>query len=157
MRYGPGMIAARYVHTNIIARDWQRLARFYTEVFGCEVVPPARSQSGDLLERGTGALGAALEGVHLRLPGHGDEGPTLEIYGYRQPLANEDAARAEKLGLRHLAFAVDDVSAALDAVAAAGGRAVGEIVSYEVADARRITFVYAADPEENLIELQRWG
>jgi glyoxylase I family protein len=150
------MIAARYVHTNIIARDWQRLALFYTEVFGCELVPPARVQSGDLLARGTGVAGAALEGVHLRLPGHGDEGPTLEIYGYRNPLPNEDPSRAERLGLRHLAFAVENVREALDAVAKAGGRAIGEIVEYEVEGAGHIAFVYAADPEENIIELQRW-
>ena len=33
---------ARYVHTNLIARDWRELARFYVEVFGCELVPPER-------------------------------------------------------------------------------------------------------------------
>jgi predicted enzyme related to lactoylglutathione lyase len=31
----------RYVHTNLIARDWRALAKFYTGVFGCEFVPPA--------------------------------------------------------------------------------------------------------------------
>jgi predicted enzyme related to lactoylglutathione lyase len=29
------MSATRYVHTNLIAADWQRLARFYCDVFGC--------------------------------------------------------------------------------------------------------------------------
>ena len=27
----------KYVHTNIISRDWRRLAQFYEDVFGCEV------------------------------------------------------------------------------------------------------------------------
>jgi predicted enzyme related to lactoylglutathione lyase len=32
----------RYVHTNLIARDWRRLASFYQAVFGCEIAPPVR-------------------------------------------------------------------------------------------------------------------
>ena len=27
-------IPAKYVHTNLIARDWKGLVRFYSEVFG---------------------------------------------------------------------------------------------------------------------------
>jgi hypothetical protein len=58
------MIAARYVHTNIIARDWRVLARFYEAVFGCVLVPPERDLSGDWLDRGTGIRGAHVRGVH---------------------------------------------------------------------------------------------
>ena len=72
----------RYVHTNLIARDWRRLADFYESVFGCVLVPPERDYSGPVLEAGTGVSGAALRGVHLRLPGGGADGPTLEIYSY---------------------------------------------------------------------------
>ncbi|RPI48727.1 MAG: NUDIX domain-containing protein, partial [Chloroflexi bacterium] len=31
----PPVLRARYVHTNLIARDWQALARFYEMVLGC--------------------------------------------------------------------------------------------------------------------------
>jgi predicted enzyme related to lactoylglutathione lyase len=30
---------ARYVHTNLIARDWRALAGFYQRVFGCSFCP----------------------------------------------------------------------------------------------------------------------
>ena len=69
---------ARYVHTNLIARDWRRLARFYQDVFGCVPVPPERNLSGTEMEAGTGVPGARLQGMHLRLPGTGPDGPTLE-------------------------------------------------------------------------------
>ena len=69
-------------HTNIIASDWKLLASFYKNVFSCTEVPPQRNQSGKWLEDGTGVTNAHLEGVHLRLPGYGDKGPTLEIYSY---------------------------------------------------------------------------
>jgi glyoxylase I family protein len=65
----------RYVHTNLIARDWRALARFYEAHFGCVVVPPERDYAGAELEAGTGVAGAQLAGVHLRLPGHGGDGP----------------------------------------------------------------------------------
>ena len=76
------MIDARFGHVNVIARDWRALAAFYTDVFGCTFVPPERDISGPVLERGTGIAGAALRGAHLRLPGLGADGPTIEIYQY---------------------------------------------------------------------------
>jgi catechol 2,3-dioxygenase-like lactoylglutathione lyase family enzyme len=57
----------------------------------------------------------------------------------------------------HIAFAVDDVVAARDAVLAAGGHALGDLVDGDVVGAGRITFVYVTDPEGNIIELQRWS
>ncbi len=76
------MIDATFGHVNVIARDWRALARFYTEVFGCEFVPPERDIRGPVLERGTGLPGAALTGAHLRLSGLGPDGPTLEIHQF---------------------------------------------------------------------------
>lgn len=149
-------VTARYVHTNIVALDWRRLAAFYVEVLGCEPVPPERHLSGEWLQRATGLEGARIDGVHLRLPGFGEGGPTLEVFEYGTPTARP-ASLPNRLGLAHLAFAVDDVASALDKVLAAGGTAVGEIVTLPVPGAGRVTLVYARDPESNIIELQRWS
>ncbi len=149
-------VTARYVHTNIVALDWRRLAAFYVEVLGCEPVPPERHLSGEWLQRATGLEGARIDGVHLRLPGFGEGGPTLEVFEYGTPTARP-ASLPNRLGLGHLAFAVDDVASALDKVLAAGGTAVGEIVTLPVPGAGRVTLVYARDPESNIIELQRWS
>ena len=148
--------AARYVHTNIVALDWRRLASFYETVLGCEVVPPERHLSGEWLERATRLTQARIDGVHLRLPGLGDDGPTLEILQYGAP-ATCPATAPNRPGLGHLAFAVDDVASALDAVLAAGGDAVGDIVTLPVPGAGCVTFVYARDPEGNILELQTWS
>ena len=75
-------MATTFAHTNLIAKDWKRLAAFYREVFGCEPVPPERALSGQWLDRATGIEGAKISGIHLRLPGFGDSGPTLEIFEY---------------------------------------------------------------------------
>jgi catechol 2,3-dioxygenase-like lactoylglutathione lyase family enzyme len=148
-------IRARYVHTNLVARDWRRLARFYQEVLGCEPVPPERDLSGAWVEDATGVPQAHIRGIHLRLPGYGDDGPTLEVFSYT-PEAPGERSTVNQPGLGHLAFAVDDVEAAREAVRAAGGGEVGRVTSVDVAGAGTVTFVYLTDPEGNILELQSW-
>lgn len=70
----------RYLHTNLVARDWRKLAGFYESLFGCVPIPPERDYSAADVEAGTGVPGSGIAGVHLRLPGHGADGPTFEIY-----------------------------------------------------------------------------
>jgi catechol 2,3-dioxygenase-like lactoylglutathione lyase family enzyme len=150
------VIDARFGHVNVVARDWRRLADFYERLFGCVLVPPERDYSGADLEAGTGVAGAALRGAHLRLPGHGPTGPTLEIYEYSSgpeavpPVVNRP-------GFGHIAFVVPDVAAARKAVLADGGGSVGEVVTLPTADGRRVTWCYVTDPEDNIVELQAWS
>jgi predicted enzyme related to lactoylglutathione lyase len=44
---------ARYVHTNLIARDWRRLAEFYTSVLGGVFVRPNAALPGPAVGAGT--------------------------------------------------------------------------------------------------------
>ena len=148
-------LGARFGHVNVIADDWRRLAQFYTDVFGCEYVPPERDYSGADLSAGTGVANASLKGAHLRLPGHGPSGPTLEIYQYAHNEPGHPAA-ANRRGFGHIAFAVEDVAAARDGVLAAGGSLVGEIVTLQTSDGRRVMWCYVTDPEGNIVELQAW-
>jgi len=64
--------------------------------------------------------------------------------------------QANECGFGHIAFAVDDVDEALQAVIAAGGGAVGEVATAEVKGVGLIRLVYARDPEGNIVELQKW-
>lgn len=150
---------ARYGHTNVIARDWRRLAAFYETVVGCIPVPPERDYSGELAERGTGVKDAAFQGVHLRLPGHGPDGPTLEIYTYASNIDPATTPAANRIGWGHIAFMVDDVEQARAAVLEAGGGLLpdAEVVTTKTADGRHVTWCYLTDPEGNLIELQSWS
>lgn len=150
------MIDARFGHVNLIARDWRALADFYTELFGCELVPPERDYRGDDLAAGTGVPGAALRGAHLRLPGHGPTGPTLEIYQF-ETMPDGLSPAANRPGFQHIAFGVSSVREARDAVLAAGGRAIGTIVTLQTADGRFVTWTYVTDPEDNIVELQSWS
>jgi len=149
-------MSIRYRHTNIVAEDWDALARFYEQVLGCVRVPPEREHVGEWLERGTGVPGAHIRGVHLRLPGFDADGPTLEIFTYAANLPKPVTA-ANREGLAHLAFEVDNVEDALALILEHGGRAVGEVVTHEVPGVGRLIFAYATDPEGNILEIQRWS
>jgi catechol 2,3-dioxygenase-like lactoylglutathione lyase family enzyme len=143
----------RFGHVNIVARDWRRLVDFYVAVFACELLQPERNLSGPIIEAGLGIAGAALQGVHVRLPGYGQDGPTLEIYRY-EPLVDVPA-NVRRSGFGHIAFAVDDIVTTRHQVLAHGGSAIGEIVTTS-AGARQVSWCYVTDPEGNGIELQTW-
>lgn len=145
----------RYVHTNIISNDWKRLADFYVKVFQCELVPPIRNQSGEWLSKGTGVQNAKLQGAHLLLPGYGKSGPTLEIYQY-QKIEDQDIINPNTKGFGHIAFEVNDVEKVVLELEKYGGERFGAISSRIIDDVGKITFVYARDPDGNLIELQNW-
>ena len=96
-----------------------------------------------------------MEGEHLRLPGLGSNGPTLEIFQYTE-LADVDSKAVNRPGFAHIAFLVGDVHAAREEVFANGGQPIGEIVTLETSNGARVTWCYVSDPEGNVIELQSW-
>jgi glyoxylase I family protein len=146
---------ARYSHTNIVARDPERLAAFYTEVFDCPRAAE-RHIAGDWLARAMGLAEASLHVIHVRLPGFGDDGPTLEIFRMRD-LQPADPAVQDRPGLMHTAFVVEDIRGTFDRLLAAGGERLGEIVQADVEGVGRVEFVYARDPEGNIVELQEFA
>ena len=145
----------RYAHTNLIAGDPGRLIAFYKTVFHCRSIGETRDLRGEWLDRLTGIPGAHLTGEHLLLPGYGEDHPTLEIFSYDETLPSAPALN--RRGLGHLAFEVDDVAAVLREVLAHGGSQIGELISTRYPDGREAVFVYAADPEGNILEIQSWG
>jgi predicted enzyme related to lactoylglutathione lyase len=145
----------RFAHTNLVALDYRRLAAFYERVFGCTPVPPERDLKGDLIDAATGLSDARIRGVHVRLPGCGDAGPTLEIFEYTPHLLREPTA-IHRPGFGHIAFVVDDVEASRRTVLEEGGGQVGQLVSYPVEGVGQLTFAYLTDPEGNIVEVQYW-
>lgn len=144
----------RYVHTNLIAADWRRLADFYINVFGCVEKKPGRDLRGEWLDRATGLPDVRIRGAHLSLPGFPEGGPTLEVFQYDRTRGN-DARMTNTEGFGHIAFAVDDVDACVASILAEGGSLAGETVRGDIPGVGRIHMAYARDPEGNIIEVQR--
>jgi len=145
----------KFAHVNLIAKDWKRLVTFYKEVFNCQPILPERYLSGEWLDQATGIENAKIEGIHLRLPGYGDAGPTLEIFQYGI-LLDDSISHPNTLGFSHIAFAVENVTTTAQAVLKAGGNTVGALTVREIPEVGVITFQYLRDPEGNILEIQSW-
>ena len=146
---------AKFVHTNIIAENWEKLATFYETVFGCTRILPERDMSGDWIDDLTGVQDVHIRGAHLRLPGYEDGGPTLEIFQYNKNIAS-GIKKINEIGYAHIAFLVDDVGKALSEVMMHGGSQMGKMIEKDIAGVGTLSVVYARDPEGNIIELQNW-
>lgn len=151
-------------HVNIVVRDLDAMVGFYRDVLGMTVAKRV-TISGDWIASVIGLADAAAnapaphvraEVVYLDLPG----GPRIELIDYQQPAGDRppglDAPHTH--GLRHLAFAVDDIDVASTKLASAGVALVGSAqrvpdsqVTYAGGVRKRL--VYFRDPEGNLLEL----
>ncbi|MFO7445672.1 MAG: VOC family protein [Ignavibacteriaceae bacterium] len=146
---------AKYVHTNLIAENWKKLAGFYTKVFGCTFVSPERDYKGLSLDAATALKDAHLTGAHFRLPGYDENGPTLEIFNYNM-LESRSKTVVNRPGYGHIAFEVEDVNKARRTVEEHGGSVIGEVVTHTINTGAKVTWCYVTDPEGNIIELQSW-
>lgn len=147
--------SVKYVHTNIIAKNWRALADFYIQVFDCKLSPPERDLSGVWIDDLTGISGVRVRGVHLSLPGY-ENGPTLEIFEYSPEADTVSINGIDQKGFGHIAFLVDCVEEKLQEVLEHGGSQLGKVVRKEYESLGTLTAVYAADPEGNFIEIQNW-
>ena len=85
---------------------------------------------GEWIDRIIGLENVTVETVMVRGP---DGRDVFEVVRFRSPAAGaqEPAPAANRPGLRHIAFKVDDVRGVVDRVREAGWDTVGEIVDYE--------------------------
>ncbi len=149
------MSGIKYVHTNIVAKDWKALADFYIEVFDCKPLYPKRDLSGQWIDNLTNIKEARIRGMHLSLPGY-ENGPTLEIFKYTPDLNRTAEPEINEKGFGHIAFLVDSVEEVLDKLLEFGGTTLGEVVKKDYEGIGKLTAVYAKDPEGNFVEIQNW-
>jgi predicted enzyme related to lactoylglutathione lyase len=149
------MTDIKYAHTNILSKDWKKLAQFYINVFGCKPIFPQRDLKGQWIDKMTNIKDVHIIGMHLQLPGY-KNGPTLEIFSYNKPAERGMKMQINEPGFTHIAFHVEDVQKYVDKVLEHGGSCYGEIAKTEIKNVGRLTAVYIRDPENNIIELQSW-
>lgn len=148
-------MSMKYVHTNIVARDWRKLADFYINVFNCKPILPERDLSGEWIDKITNLANVRIQGIHLSLPGYQD-GPTLEIFSYQPECLKTGNYAINQPGFAHIAFHVDNVQLVLDKLLQAGGSKLGELIKKDYENIGKLIVVYARDPEGNIVEIQNW-
>jgi predicted enzyme related to lactoylglutathione lyase len=142
----------QFTHVSIVARDANKVADFYRDVFGCEDRCERSGLSSEWVDRPMGLSdGEITLGAWLSLPGV--EGPFLEIFQFKE-LEESQPTAANLMGIRHISFDVEDLGAVFDAVVAAGGAAIGEITEFDNGG-DKFSYVFMCDPEGNILDLKQ--
>ena len=142
----------RFDHIGITVANLDTATAFFVGL-GLEVEFPRRFVEGEFLDTVIGIPDSRTEIVMLRPP---DGGTRLELSRFLRPdhEPGSPAAMANELGLRNVAFEVDDLQAAVDELAADGYGLVGGIGEYE----HSWRMAYVRGPEGIIVSLaQRIG
>ena len=120
-----------FVHVGLVVEDLDDTVRFL-EVLGFDCGSPGLF-AGEWIDRIIGLEDARVEVVRFHSPAAG---------------AQEPAPAANRPGLRHVAFKVDDVRGVVDRIREAGWETVGEIV-----EVKPFLLCYVRGPEGLIVEL----
>jgi catechol 2,3-dioxygenase-like lactoylglutathione lyase family enzyme len=137
-----------FAHPGIVVPDLEKAITFYRQMFGFEVLgEESWEKPSPDYDRGIGLKGSAARGCMLK--GHNCY---LELFEYSAPLQLAEMPgqfEAHELGIRHIAFYVDDVKAEYQRLQQLGGQELGQPTGSD--DSGFV--VYARDPFGNIIEL----
>lgn len=139
---------AGFVHTGVVVEDLPRMVEFFTTLgLDCG---NAFTVEGLWLDRILDLPGARVEGVMVSLP---DGTDTLELVKFHAPAGDTgpeaEPAPANRPGIRHVAYLVEELDAVLERMARAGWSPVGEVIDYE----GQFLLVYLRGPEGLIVEL----
>jgi catechol 2,3-dioxygenase-like lactoylglutathione lyase family enzyme len=145
-------------HINIVVSDLERSLRFYTELLGFRKTKEAYLE-GEWIDRIVGLRGVKARAVFIVAPA-GE--PRIELLWYQQPAgaARPENARSNTLGLRHIAFRVDDMAATVAKLRAHGVTVFSDPVRVPKGvvqhDAGEKTLIYFLDPDGVILELAEY-
>lgn len=133
-------------NVGIVVEDLAGITRFFSDL-GLEVIGEDTVE-GTWVDKVVGLDGVRTQIAVLQTPdGHG----RLELMKFHSPESRvgDQGAPPNTLGIRRLAFTVDDIDAAVATLQSKGVTMVGEVVRYE--DAYRLCYVNG--PESIIVML----
>jgi catechol 2,3-dioxygenase-like lactoylglutathione lyase family enzyme len=140
------MTIRRMDHVGIVVDDLAAATEFFADL---GLVPQGEGQvEGSWVERIIGLEGVQVDLAMMQTPdGHG----RVELVKFNSPAhqGGDGHALANAPGIRHIAFAVEDIDAVVAGLRARGEELVGELVRYE--DSYRLCYVRG--PEGIIVEL----
>lgn len=119
----------RFDHVGITVADLEGVTEFFVGL-GLEVEGRHMGLEGEFLDTVCGIPGSRTQIVMLKAP---DDGARIELSRFVRPAHRPGLpeAMANELGLRNVAFEVDDLQAAVDQLAKDGYGVIGGIGEYE--------------------------
>lgn len=140
---------ARMDHLNIVVSDLDQAKQFFF-LLGCTEGISSELDAG-FLERVTGIQGAQGRFVALHHPG---SDLSIELLTFDAgSVRDEGIGRADRIGLRHLAFAVTDIEAEVERLQGHGVKFLGPIQTWEKTGKK---LVYFHGPDGILLEFAQY-
>lgn len=136
----------RMDHVGVVVDDLAAATAFFVEL-GLELQGEAAVEGG-WVDRVVGLEGVRAEIAMVQTP---DGNGRLELTKFHSPAGGggDQHAPANTPGIRHVAFEVDDIDAAVASLRARGGELVGEVERYR--DIYRLCYIRG--PEGIIVEL----
>ena len=136
----------RMDHVGVVVEDLQTATEFFLDL-GLER-EYATSVQGEWVDNVIGLKDVQADVVVVRTP---DGSGKLELSRFSNPEDDEGphAWAANRLGIRHISFLVDDLNAIVDTLVAKGTNLVGKIEEYE----HTFRLCYIRGPEGIIVEL----
>ena len=140
------MTVQRMEHVGIVVDDLAAATAFFVEL-GLKLQGEGPVEGG-WVDRVVGLEGVRAEIAMMETP---DGRGRLELTKFHAPSSRggDRQAPANTPGIRHVAFAVDDIDAVVASVRASGAELVGELQRYE----DRYRLCYVRGPEGIIVEL----
>ncbi|HEY7132095.1 MAG TPA: VOC family protein [Candidatus Limnocylindrales bacterium] len=136
----------RFDHVGITVADLDRVTAFFVGL-GCEI-EGRMPMEGDFVDAVIGIPNSHSEIVMLRPP-HGGTGLELSSFSRPDHEPGSPDAMSTELGLRNVAFEVDDLDAILERLKADGYGLVGDVGQYE----QMWRMAYVRGPEGIIVSL----
>lgn len=136
-----------FSHPGIVVNDLEAAREFYEKMFGFKVISPEGWSNSAESDKAVGVEGTACKGYLMA--GHNCY---LELFEYHAPEQTGPAPLTlgpQEMGIRHLAFYVDDCRKEHQRLLNLGGQVLGTPVPNE--NGKYV--VYCRDPFGNIIEL----
>lgn len=123
------MTIQRMDHVGVVVDDLEAAIAFFVEL-GMQVDGATTSVEGDWVDRVVGLDHVQVDIAFVQTP---DGHSRLELTKFHNPTATTTEAMppANRLGLRRLMFAVEDIDDVIARLAAHGGELIGEVANYE--------------------------
>ena len=136
----------RLEHVGVVVEDLEAATEFFLEV-GLER-EDATSVQGEWVDNVVGLKDVQADLVLVRTP---DGSGKLELTKFHKPADDQGphAAAANRLGIRHVAFVVDDLKTIVDRLRVKGIETVGKVQDYE----GLFRLCYIRGPEGIIVEL----
>jgi catechol 2,3-dioxygenase-like lactoylglutathione lyase family enzyme len=142
-------------HINIVVSDLERSVKFYTEALGFEKTNSVHLE-GDWIDSIVGLKGVVADVAFIVAPA-GE--PKIELLRYKSPIGESIPSNslANTIGLRHIAFRVEDIEVSYKKLKDSGVKLLSEPITVPATvgahNAVRKTLFYFHDPDGVLLEI----